>query len=131
MRADMCKRAVEMAFYSAERNSGDGSDFVQFHLLDEAEEEDSALTRRKGGDDLPDDPNLLGGDEAGLCKRVGMREEGSDLGCVDGLSGDAAPETKTVGAGVIANEIQGDTGEPGDDGAVAAKGRTGVPGAEE
>jgi hypothetical protein len=130
-RADVSESTIEVAFDSAERNAGGDDDLGQIHLLDEAKEEDGALPGRQGGDDLPKESDLLGGDQARLDERVGMRNEGGDLAGVDGLSGGAAPETETMGASVIADEIESDAGEPGGYGTVAAEAGTGVPGAEE
>ena len=50
---------------------------------------------------------------------------------VEGGAGGVTPEAETVGAGVVAEEVEGDAGEPGVRGAVAAELGAGRPGAEE
>ena len=54
-----------------------------------------------------------------------------DVGDVDGCLRDSFPETKTVGPGVVANEVQRDPHEPGRDRAIASKGMASGPGADE
>jgi hypothetical protein len=59
-----------------------------------------------------------------------MRNEGGNLTGIDGLDVNAPPETEAMGAGMVADEVEGDAGEPGGYGAVAAEAGTRVPGAE-
>jgi hypothetical protein len=60
-----------------------------------------------------------------------VHEEWSKLGGVDGLTGDTSPEAEAVGSGVVAEEVEGDAGEPGGDGAFATEGEARGPGPEE
>ena len=54
-----------------------------------------------------------------------------DLGDVDCGGRGALPEAEAFGAGVVADEIEGEPDEPGGDGAVGAEAGAGGPGAEE
>lgn len=129
--SDGGQRAVEVALDGADRDAGCSGDLGKLHLVDEAEKEDGALPLGEARDGLPDEGHLLGGDEAGVRARVGMRKEGGDLCGVDGGGGGPSPELEALGAGVVAEEVEGDSGEPGGDGALATEGVACGPGAEE
>lgn len=128
---DDVESAVEVALDRAEGQTGDGGDLGNVHLFEEAEQEDGALTRREGSDRLPDEGDLLLGDELGFGGGVVIGNEGGYVGYVNGTGGHVLPEAETSGAGVVACEIEGNADEPGGDGTVLAEGGAGVPGAEE
>lgn len=122
--------AVEMALDCADGQAGGGGDLGEVKLLDEAEEEDGALALGELGYGVPDDGELLPGDEAVFEGAVAVGNVFGDIGDVDCSSRGALPEAETLGAGVVAEEIEGDAHEPGGDGAVFAEGGAGGPGAE-
>ncbi len=123
--------AVEMGFDGADGQAGDGGDFGELQFFEEAKEEDAALAIGELGDALPDEGHLFAGDESGLEGAVAVRNVRGDVGDVDGGFGDPFPEAEAVGAGVVANEVEGDAHKPGGDGAVSAEGVAGGPGADE
>src|SRR5580700_9348152 len=119
--------AVEMSLDRANRKAGDVGYLRQLQLLEEAEEEDVSLTLGELRDALPDQRHLFAGDEARLERAVAVWNVGGDVGDVNCSLRDSFPETKTVGPGVVANEIQRDPHEPGRDGAISSKGMAGRP----
>ena len=58
------KSSVEVALDGADGQAGGGGDLGKVELLDEAEEEDGALTLGELGYCVPDDGKLFFGDEA-------------------------------------------------------------------
>ena len=131
MLSDGVECAVEVAFDGADGQAEDGGDFGEFELFDEAEDEDGVLALGQFGDGGPDEGHLLAGDESRLGGAVAVGESVGDVGDIDGGIGGALPEAEAVGAGVVAEEVDGDAHEPGGDGAVAAEGGAGSPGTEE
>ena len=123
--------AVEMGLDGADGKLGDLGDLGQLKLLDEAEHEDVALAGGEAGNRVPDEGELLAGDERGLGRAFAVRNVFGDVGDIDGGLGDFLPEAEAVGAGVVADEVEGDAHEPGEDGAVAAEAGAGGPGAGE
>jgi hypothetical protein len=55
-----------MAFDCADGQAGDEGDLGELELIDETEEEDAALALGELADGLPDESELLAGDEAGF-----------------------------------------------------------------
>src|ERR1700722_11415393 len=125
------ERAVEVGFGGADGQAGDLGDVGELKLLDEPEEEDGALAFGQGSDCLPYLRELLPGDERGLGGGAGMREVRGEIVGLDGGVRHVAPETEAVGAGVIAQQVEGDAGEPGGGGTVAAELVACGPGAQE
>ena len=113
--------AVEMSFDGADGEAGDGGDFGELQFFEEAKEEDAALAIGELGNALPDEGHLFGGNESGLEGAVAVRNVRGDVGDVDGRFGDPFPEAEAVGAGVVANEVEGDAHKPGGDGTVSWK----------
>ena len=119
-----------MALDGAEGQAGDGSDLRDIHLFEEAQEKDGALTVRELRDGLPDERDLLLGDELFFGRTVAGWHAGGDVGDVDGAGGGVLPEAEAAGAGMVAGQIEGDADEPGAEGAVLAEGGACGPGAE-
>ena len=128
---DGAERAVEMAFDGTDGQTGDGGDVGNLEAFDEAEEEDLALAAGEFGDRIPDEGELLAGDQTGLGGAAGLGDVGGDVGDIDGAGGGLLPETKAVGAGMVAQEVERDAHQPGVDGGVAAEAGAGGPGAQE
>ena len=120
-----------MAFDCADGQAGDGGDLGELELFDETEEEDAALALGELGDGVPDESQLLVGDEAGFGGAFAVGNVRGDVGDVDGGGRGALPEAEAFGAGVVADEIEGEPHEPGGDGTVGAEAGAGGPGAEE
>ncbi len=106
-------------------------DLVEAHVIHETEDEDAALARGELGYGLPNEGHLFAGDETRLDRAFVVGEIGGGVGGVDGVGGGALPEAEALGAGVVAEEIDGDAHEPAGDGALVAEAGAGVPGAEE
>ena len=125
------ERAVEVGLDGADGQVGDLGDVGEFELLDEAEEEDGALALGERRDGLPDLRELVAGDDGGLGGAGRMRQVRGEVVGLDGGLRDVAPEAEAVGAGVIAQQVEGDAGEPGGGGTVAAELVACGPGAQE
>ena len=123
--------AIEMAFDGADGQAEDGGDFGKLELFDEAKDEDGVLARWEKGDGGPNEGHLLAGDESRLGGAVAVGECVGDVGDINGGVGGALPEAEAIGAGVVAEEVDGKAHEPGGDGTVAAEGSAGGPGTEE
>ena len=122
---------MEVGLYGVDGNVGDGGDLGELQLFGEAHEEDGALVGREvleGGVDLG---GLLFDEEAGLGGALVAGEEVGGVGDVDGGGAGLTPEAELLEALLVADEIDGDAGEPGADGAVAAEAVAGVVGLEE
>jgi hypothetical protein len=123
--------AVEVGLDGVDGDVGDGGDLGEFELFGEAHEEDGALVGREvleGGVDLG---RFFFHEEAGLGGGLVGGEEVGGFGDVDGGGAGLAPEAEFLKALVVADEVDGDGGEPGADGAVAAETVAGVVGLEE
>ncbi len=120
-----------MGLDSADRHSGHFGDRGEIEFFDEAKDEDGALALGEGFDGLPEVLDLLAGDEGRFGRRGLVGDEAGELVRVDGGAGDFFPEAEAVGAGVVADEVEGDAGEPGGGGAVAAELVSGRPRADE
>ena len=120
-----------MRFDGGDWQAGDVGDLGEREFLDEAQEEDAALALGEAADRLPDECELLVGDEGGVGRAGGMGEVGGEVFGLHGGAGGSAPEAEALGAGVVADKVEGDAGEPGCGGALAAKVAAGGPGAEE
>ena len=129
--ADDVEGAVEVTLDGTQGQAGDFGDLRNVHLFQEAQQEDGALAWRKGGDRLPDEGDLLLGDELGFGGALAIGDDGGDIVDVDGAGGDVLPEAEAAGAGVVAGQVEGDADEPGSDGAVLAEAGAGGPGAQE
>jgi len=128
-RADGRESAVEMSFDGADGQAGDIGDFGEFEFFEETKEEDAALALGELTDALPDERHLLTRNEARFKGAVAVGNVSRNVGYVDGRFRDFFPETETVGARVVADEVEGDAHEPSGDGAVSAKGMASGPGA--
>ncbi len=129
--ADGAEGAIEMAFDGTDGEAGDGGDVGNLKAFDEAEEEDLALAAGEFGDRIPDESELLAGDQTGLGGASGLGDVGGDVGNIDGAGGGLLPEAEAVGAGVVAQEVERDAHQPGVDGGVAAEAGAGGPSAQE
>ena len=122
---------MEVGLDGVDGDVGDGGDLGELELFGEAHEEDGALVGREilqGGVDLG---GLFLDEEAGFGGAFGAGEEVGGVGDVDGGGAGLTPEAELLQALVVADEVDGDGGEPGADGAVAAEAVAGVVGLEE
>jgi len=129
--ADAIEATIEMGFDGGKRKVHRGCDFGELQLLDEAEEEDSALARRELLDRLPDLREGLVGDEVLFGRAAGLGEMVGEVAGVYGSVCGALPEAEGLGAGVRAQKVEGDAGDPGGDAAVATEGAARAPDVEE
>lgn len=130
-RTNDAEGAVEVTLDGAEWESGDGGYLMDLHLFDKAKDEDCALAAGEACDRLPDERDLLLGDEVRFRRAFAVGDTGCDLGDIDGMGGGVFPEAEAAGAGVVAGEVEGDAEEPGCHGAIFAEAGAGSPGAEE
>src|ERR1700721_3127210 len=116
-----------MRFYGADGQAGDVGDFGELKLVQKAQQEDVALALGELSDALPYQGQLLVRDQTRLQRAVAMRNVRGDIGDVDGGLGDSFPEAEAIGPGMVTDEIEGDSHEPGQEGAVSAEAGAGVP----
>jgi hypothetical protein len=120
-RADSVEGAVEVALHGPQGQAGDRSDLGNLHLFKEAQDEDGALAGGELGDRLPDERDLLPGDEVRFGGAFAIGDAGRDVIDIDGTGSDVLPEAEAAGAGVVAGEVEGNADEPGWEGAVFAE----------
>jgi len=89
------------------------------------------LTRGELLDALPDLGKGLPGDEEFFGGPAVVGQAAGDVVGVNGGGCGTLPEAEVLGAGVRAEKVKGDTGDPGGDAALAAKTGTRAPGLEE
>ncbi len=123
--------AVEVGLDGVDGDAGDGGDLGEFEFLGEAHEEDVALIGGEIEQSSLDLSGLLLDEEAGLGGAFVAGKEVGGVGDVDGGGAGLTPEAELLEALLVADEIDGDAGEPGVDGAVAAEAVAGVVGLEE
>ncbi len=131
LRANGFEGAVEVGLDGVDRHLGDCRDLSEIHLFGEAHEEDGTLVGGEvfeGSDDLG---GLFLDEDAGLGGGLVAGEKVGGVGDVDGGGAGLTPEAEFLQALLIADEIDGDAGEPGVDGAVPAEVGAAVVGLEE
>src|SRR5580698_4179300 len=100
---------VEMSLYGADWQARDGGDLGEFQLFEKAEKKYASLPLGELRYALPYECHLFAGDESRFQGTVAVRYVRGDVGHIDCGLRHSFPKAKTVGAGMVAHQVQSDS----------------------